>query len=110
MADSMTDTEAVPAQRGREREVSIRELRNAGKVLTELAQTGEVGKVTSGGRLVGWLVPASPEERRVEELIARGRLRPGKRQGLARLRPLPARTDVPTLSETLEQMRAEERC
>ncbi|MDQ2709571.1 MAG: type II toxin-antitoxin system prevent-host-death family antitoxin [Actinomycetota bacterium] len=101
----------MPAQRGTEREIAIRELRNAGKVLAELADTGAVGKVTSGGRLVGWLVPASPEERRMEELIAEGVLiraeRPG---GLAGRRPLPPRTDGRSLSETLLQMRDEERC
>ncbi|MGH3775193.1 MAG: hypothetical protein ACRDRR_05555 [Pseudonocardiaceae bacterium] len=37
-----------------EREVGIRELRNAGKVVADLAGAGAVGRVTSGGRLVGW--------------------------------------------------------
>lgn len=101
------DREAsVPAQRGSEREVGIRELRNAGKVLAELAAAGQTGRVTSGGNLVGWLVPASDEERRAEGLVAVGVLiaprRPG---GLAGRRPLPRRTDARPLSEALEQLR-----
>jgi antitoxin (DNA-binding transcriptional repressor) of toxin-antitoxin stability system len=106
-ADSVT----VPAQRGVAREVSIRELRNAGKVLAELDEAGAVGKVTSGGQLVGWLVPASPAERRYEELIASGRLIPAECPGgLAGRKPLPPRADGRTLSEVLTQMRDEERC
>ena len=106
----MTDEVSVPAQRHGERDVAIRELRNAGKVLAELAAVGAVGRVTSGGRLVGWLVPASEAERQVEELVAEGRMtratRPG---GLAGRRPRPRRTDTPLLSATLELMRDEER-
>lgn len=109
----MSEDASVPAPRRdtprrEEREVSIRELRNAGPVLAELAAAGAVGRVTSGGRLVGWLVPASTEEQRTAELIATGKLRPG-RGGLAGRRPLPRRDDVPTLSEALLRMRDEER-
>ncbi|WP_219415183.1 hypothetical protein [Pseudonocardia nigra] len=99
----------VPAPRKPEREVGIRELRNAGKVVAELAAAGAIGRVTSGGRLVGWLLPASPDEQLVEELTASGRLQPAARPGgLAHRRPLPRRADVPPLSETLERLRAEE--
>lgn len=77
-------------------------------MVTELAGAGAVGRVTSGGRLVGWLVPATPAERRADELEARGRLRRSRSGGLAGRRPLPRRTDVPALSATLEQLRCEE--
>lgn len=101
----------VPAPRRPEREISIRELRNAGKVMAELVAAGAVGRVTSGGRLVGWLVPADDDERRAEELVAEGRLRrPVRPGGLAGRRPLPGRDDVPPLSETLYELRdAEDR-
>ncbi len=91
-----------------EREVSIRDLRNAGKVFEGLAEAGETGRVTSGGKLVGWVVPASLEQRRREELVSLGKLRPGKPGGLAGRTPLARRTDVPPLSETLREMRDEE--
>lgn len=95
----------VPEQRRPEREIGIRELRNAGKVVAELAAAGAVGRVTSGGRLVGWLVPASPDEQQVEELAAQGRVKPGRRGGLAGRRPLRRRSNVPPLSEALQDLR-----
>lgn len=104
----MADEMSVPVQRRPEREVGIRELRNAGKVMSELVEAGAVGRVTSGGRLVGWLVPASPDEQRAEELVASGKLRPGRRDLLTGRRPRPRRADVPALSETLERLRGED--
>ncbi len=98
----------IPTARRPQREVGIRELRNAGKVVADLAGAGAVGRVTSGGRLVGWLVPATPAEQRADELEARGKLRPGRSGGLADRRPLPRRADTPPLSATLEQLRHEE--
>lgn len=88
--------------------MSIRSLRNAGKVFNDLAATGETGRVTSGGKLMGWLVPATEEEHRREELIEQGKLRPGRTGSLAGRKPLPPRTDAQPLSETLQQMRDEE--
>lgn len=104
----MSEDVSVPRQRTPEREVGIRELRNAGKVVAELAAAGAVGRVTSGGRLVGWLVPASEDEQRVEDLVARGKLRLGRKGGLAGRRPRPRRSGVRPLSETLEQLRSDE--
>ncbi|MDN5917287.1 MAG: hypothetical protein L0I76_19670 [Pseudonocardia sp.] len=105
----MSSDVSVPEPRDPEREVGIRELRNAGKILAELSAAGQTGRVTSGGHLVGWLVPASDEERRVEELVAGGVLVPPRRRGgLAGRRPLPRRTDVPPLSEALEHLRESE--
>jgi antitoxin (DNA-binding transcriptional repressor) of toxin-antitoxin stability system len=101
----MDEGVTVPDPRRLEREIRIRELRNAGKVVAELAAAGAVGRVTSRGRLVGWLVPAGPDEQRVEELAAQGRLRPGRRGGLVGRRPLPRRADVPPLTETLHMLR-----
>ena len=61
----------IPAARLPEREVGIRELRNAGKVVAELAGAGAIGRVTSGGRLVGWLIPATSDEQRATSELAR---------------------------------------
>lgn len=107
----MTDIDensCLPAPRRPEREVAIRELRNAGTVVAELAASGAIGRVTSGGRLVGWLVPATDDEQRVEDLIAKGRLRVGRPGGLAGRRPPPRRVELPALGETLDEMRREE--
>ena len=91
-------------------EISICELRNADGVISELASTGATGRVTSGGRLVGWLVPATPSEQRAEELHVQGRLRYGRPGGLAGQRPLPHRTNVEPLTHALdEQRRTEDR-
>ncbi|MGH3872938.1 MAG: hypothetical protein ACRDSR_15775 [Pseudonocardiaceae bacterium] len=98
----------IPTARRPQREVGIRELRNAGKIVADLAGAGAVGRVTSGGRLVGWLVPATPAEQRADELESQGRLRPGRSGGLAGRRPLPRRADTSPLSATLEQLRREE--
>lgn len=88
--------------------MGIRELRNAGAVVAALAEVGAVGRVTSGGRLVGWLIPATQAEQRAEELAARGTLRLGRRGGLAGRHPLPRRADVPPLSRTLDELRRSE--
>jgi antitoxin (DNA-binding transcriptional repressor) of toxin-antitoxin stability system len=65
--------------------------------------------VTSNGLPVAWLVPLTPGERRRAELIAAGRLRPGRPQGLAGWVPLPPAEGEPTLSELLLAMRDQER-
>lgn len=110
--DILTDVNhdvSVPQPRRPEREVGIRELRNAGKVMAELTAAGEVGRVTSGGRLVGWLVPAGEDDQRAEELAVRGRLSlPVRSGGLAGRTPRPRRSDVPPLSETLRDIREAE--
>lgn len=106
MSGGATD-DAVPAQRREEREVGIRDLRNAGRVLAELAEAGAVGRVTSGGHLVGWLLPATADERRVEELVAAGRLVRG-RGGLTGRRPLPARSGQQPVGAALQALRDEE--
>jgi hypothetical protein len=109
-ADARTERFHVPTPRRPEREVRIRELRNAGNVISELAGAGAIGRVTSGGRLVGWLIPATPSEQRAEELHAQGRLQYGCPGGLVGHRPLPRRADTAPLTQSLdEQRRAEDR-
>ncbi|MFC0431728.1 hypothetical protein [Kutzneria buriramensis] len=48
----------------------------------------------------------SPAGRRRAELIAAGRLRPGRRRGLSILRALPPDQDGPTLTELLLRERS----
>lgn len=106
MSGDETD-DAIPMQR-EERDVGIRELRNAGKVMADLAQAGAVGRVTSGGRLVGWLLPATSDEQRIEDLATTGRLVRGRRGGLTGRRPLPRRADQQPVSAALQALRDEE--
>jgi hypothetical protein len=49
LVTDMDEGRTVPEQRRREREIGIRELRNAGKVVAELAAAGAVGRATSAG-------------------------------------------------------------
>jgi antitoxin (DNA-binding transcriptional repressor) of toxin-antitoxin stability system len=58
-------------------EVPIRALRNPGKVLGELAEKGEIARVTNHGKIVGWLVPATEAEQHLDALLKQGRLRRG---------------------------------
>jgi antitoxin (DNA-binding transcriptional repressor) of toxin-antitoxin stability system len=66
-------------------------------------------QITNNGLPVAWLVPLTPSEQRRAELIAAGRLRPGRHRGLADLLPLPPVPDGPSLSELLLEMREQER-
>lgn len=58
-------------------EVPIRALRNPGKVLGELAEKGEIARITNHGKIVGWLVPATEAEQHLDALLKQGRLRRG---------------------------------
>lgn len=98
----------VPKPRAAEREVGIRDLRNAGAVIATLAEAGEIGRVTSGGRLVGWLVPVSAGDKRAEELAAAGRLRGGRTGGLSGRSPRAHRSGLAPLSRSLERQRDED--
>lgn len=59
-------------------EIPIRDLRNAGQVLTELSEAGSAARVTSNGKLAGWLIPASEGDKHVFDLEKKGRLRRGR--------------------------------
>lgn len=98
----------VPRGRRAEREIGVRELRRPDKVVAALAESGAVGRITSEGRLVGWLMPPSEEDKRLEELTAAGRLRGARARGLAGRRPLPRRDGAAPLGQSLEQLRHED--
>lgn len=88
-------------------QLSMRELT---KLTVELVRRyDEPVQITNNGLPVAWLVPLSPDEQRRAELIAAGRLRPGRHRGLSDLLPLPPVPDGPTLSELLLEMRDQER-
>ena len=96
--------------RGTEGEPTSLSMRELGKLTAEqMTQLKRPVVVTSNGLPVAWLVPLSPSERRRAELIADGRLRPRRVDGLAGRSPLPALESGPTLSELLLDMRGQER-
>ncbi|HEY0500971.1 MAG TPA: type II toxin-antitoxin system prevent-host-death family antitoxin [Kutzneria sp.] len=88
-------------------QLSMRELT---KLTVELVKRyDEPVQITNNGLPVAWLVPLTESDRQRAELIAAGRLRPGRHRGLSDLLPLPPEPDGPTLSELLLEMRAQER-
>jgi prevent-host-death family protein len=93
------------------RKVTIRELQqHAARVIRELADADETGEITSRGRVVARLIPISPAELALAEMIERGEIIPAKNPGgLAGWRPLPPREDGVSLSDALIAMREEER-
>ncbi|MEW2248755.1 hypothetical protein AB0907_15655 [Streptomyces sp. NPDC006975] len=87
-------------------EVPVRALRNPGKVLGQLAESGEVARVTNHGKTVGWLVPATEAEQRLDDLLKQGRLRRGKP---APIEPIEVDGLERPLSEILSEARDGER-
>ena len=93
------------------RRVAIRELQqHAARVIRELAEADETAEITSRGHVIARLIPLSPAERAVAEMVERGEIIPAKNpDGLAGWRPLPPREDGVSLSDALIAMREEER-
>lgn len=87
-------------------EVPVRALRNPGKVLGELAARGEVARVTSHGKVVGWLMPATEAEQHLDDLVREGRLRRGTP---APIEPIEVDGLERPLSELLSEARDGER-
>ncbi|WP_030894215.1 hypothetical protein [Streptomyces sp. NRRL F-5053] len=87
-------------------EVPVRALRNPGKVLDELAEKGQIARVTNHGRIVGWLMPATEAEQHVDDLLKQGRLRRGTP---APIEPVDTEGLERPLSEVLTQARDGER-
>ncbi|MFJ4806991.1 hypothetical protein [Streptomyces murinus] len=87
-------------------EVPVRALRNPGKVLGQLAESGEVARVTNHGKTVGWLVPATEAEQHLDDLLKQGRLRRGKP---APIEPIDVEGLERPLSEILSEARDGER-
>jgi prevent-host-death family protein len=87
--------------------IGVRELRqNASRYLRLIEERGEPIQITDRGRPVALLTPL-PRGSRIEELIAAGRIRRGRRGPLPT--PLPPVPGVPLPSEILAEMREHER-
>ena len=96
---------------GPARKVTIRQLQqHAAKVIDELAQAEEIGEITRHGHVIARLIPVSPAERALAELLERGEVIPAKSPaGLAGWTPLAGAEDGVSLSDALIALREEER-
>jgi antitoxin (DNA-binding transcriptional repressor) of toxin-antitoxin stability system len=96
---------------GPSRKVTIRQLQqHAAKVIDELAEADVIGEITRRGQVIARLIPVSPAERALAEMLERGEITPAKNPaGLAGWTPLPAREDGVSLSDALIALREEER-
>jgi prevent-host-death family protein len=87
--------------------IGIRELRqHASRYLRLVEERGEPIEITDRGRPVALLTPV-PKGSRVDQLIAEGRIRRGRRGPLSA--PLEAKPGVPLPSEILAELREHER-
>lgn len=93
------------------RKVAIRELQqHASKVIRELAEADVTAEITNRGTVVARLIPVSPSERAMAEMVERGEIIPAaKPGGLVGWKPLPPREDDTSLADALIAMREEER-
>jgi prevent-host-death family protein len=93
------------------RRIAIRELQqHASKVIRELAEAEVTAEITNRGMVVARLIPVSPAERAMAEMIERGEIIPAKKPGgLVGWKPLPPRGDDVSASDALAAMREEER-
>ena len=84
-------------------EIGVRELKQNASAVVAIAAAGETITITLRGRPVARLtaIPSS----RLEELVASGRARPGRRS----LAEIPAPPKGPSLSAVLAEMRDDER-
>ncbi len=91
--------------------VPIRRLQQHASRLISQVQAGERIEITRNGRLVAVLTPPDPEQQVLQELAAAGLVdleQAASAHGLADWEPLPERPDIPSLSEALLRMRAED--
>ena len=93
------------------RRVAIRELQqHASKVIRELAESEVTAEITNRGTVVARLIPVSPAERAMSEMVERGEILPAKNPGgLVGWKPLPSREDDLSLTDAVVAMREEER-
>ena len=105
---SLIDERTAP---GPARKVTIRKLQqHAAKVIGELAEAEVIGEITRRGQVIARLIPVSPAERVLAEMLERGEVIPAANPGgLAGWKPLPPRADGVSLSDALIAMREEER-
>ena len=90
--------------------IGIRELRQHASRYVAMAKAGRRIAVTDRGELVAYLVPAEEPASVFQQLVAAGRVRRATAKGIADLLPIPpAPPGERSLSETLQEMRDEER-
>ena len=90
--------------------VGVDELQEHASRYVAMAKAGKRVPVIEGGELVAYLVPADQPRSVFEQLVAAGKVRRATRQGIADLLPIPpAPPGEKSLSETLQEMRDEER-
>jgi antitoxin (DNA-binding transcriptional repressor) of toxin-antitoxin stability system len=96
---------------GNVRRIGIRELRQHASVWVDLAERGYTVDITNRGRLVAQLIPARAPDSPLERWLAAGILKEAEEDGdLLDIDPAPAvPPGQPTASQTLGQMREEER-
>ena len=96
---------------GPARKVPIRQLQqHAAKVIDELAEAEEIGEITRRGQVIARLIPVSPAERALAEMLDRGEVILAKNPaGLAGWTPMPPPEDGVSLSDALIALREEER-
>ena len=90
--------------------IGIRELRqNASRYLRLVEERREQIEITDRGRPVAFLTPIPQTQSRREQLIASGRLRPGRGSWRDLGPPLEPTSGVPLPSDVLAEMREHER-
>ena len=90
--------------------VGVDELQQHASRYVAMAKAGKRVPVTEEGELVAYLVPADQPRSVFEQLVAAGKVRRATRKGIADLLPIPsAPPGEKSLSETLQEMRDEER-
>jgi len=90
--------------------IGIRELRQHASRYVAMAKAGTRVPVTERGKLVAYLVPAEESGSIIDRLEAAGQYKRAVARGIADLLPIPAAaTEGTSLSETLQEMRDEER-
>ncbi|HSI97897.1 MAG TPA: type II toxin-antitoxin system Phd/YefM family antitoxin [Gaiellaceae bacterium] len=90
--------------------IGIRELRqNASRYLRLVEERGEPIQITDRGRPVALLTPVPAPASRIEQLRARGRIRPAKGSWRDLGPPVEPEPGAPLPSEVLAQMREHER-
>lgn len=95
--------------REQEERIGIRELRQHASRYVALAKAGRRIPVTERGKLVAYLVPAEQPTSVLDRLEAAGQLRRATGR-ISDVLPVPAAPPgAPSMSETLQRMRDEER-
>jgi prevent-host-death family protein len=91
--------------------IGIRELRQHASRYVAKAQAGQRVPVTVRGKLVAYLVPAEEKTSTTfQRMATAGQVRMGRGNGIAHLLPVPpAPSGSKSLTETLREMRDEER-